>query len=718
MFIDLLNEDIQPQRIDANHIPEIEISCGLKKKIQELLEKEEHSFAKMYEKNVVVQTDKNYVFFSNHWLYLAVLCKKYAEALMPYCEFFDRKIRGNQELIKLLIDKKYDAPMLNELFQNTTDKERMIKFIMSDEKFRPGKCMINGSDGSKVRSTKDIFGSCILKKIAVPDASSAYLGNLIYYLANNEDIYEELEKEIKNQMERSDYVLKLPSVVKDCAKEIVDNIYKIDDFHNIEYLFVNTGANIKLNTENMNDSISSGNLLRFMFVLPNSNMYLGDKDSKIRVFLDKEYNIKVEGAIKKCRLTSDWKGSEIVDTGDGNYLKALILIVNKHYKNVIEIKNINGEYYMYKKFKIINLPKEFQTDFARRYITALLSKPFVILTGNSGTGKTRITKRFAKYLEVISKDGEKNYTIVPVGADWTDNSKILGFYNPLGDNGKGKYEKTEIVELIEQANKHENIPYFLILDEMNLSHVERYFSDFLSHMEIPDTPFKMDGYSEVEDGQTEKTGVLKYPKNLFVVGTVNIDETTYMFSPKVLDRANVIEFKPNKDDVLELFKTSMNTDEVKPASDGSAELFMRLAYDIWDGKMELDTDEKRYYGDKEGDTSKTNFEYVSTIFSEIYDILSEGEFEFAYRTAKEVRQYISASYELSDDTEFKMDLNRTIDEQILQKILPKLHGNKKEIGGILEKMGKLCADNGFKLTENKIKQMEGRLAKVQYASFI
>jgi hypothetical protein len=228
----------------------------------------------------------------------------------------------------------------------------------------------------------------------------------------------------------------------------------------------------------------------------------------------------------------------------------------------------------------------------------------------------------------------------------------------------------------------------------------------------------MDKYLEGENGQTEKTGVLKYPKNLFVVGTVNIDETTYMFSPKVLDRANVIEFKPNKDDVLELFKTSMNTDEVKPASDGSAELFMRLAYDIWDGKMELDTDEKRYYGDKEGDTSKTNLEYVSTIFSEIYDILSEGEFEFAYRTAKEVRQYISASYELSDDTEFKMDLNRTIDEQILQKILPKLHGNRKEIDEILKKMSKLCADNGFKLTENKIKQMEGRLAKVQYASFI
>jgi hypothetical protein len=507
----------------------------------------------------------------------------------------------------------------------------------------------------------------------------------------------------------------LQSNIRSRVKEIVDKIYEIDKFDRIKRLFEINSKSIKVNMSKIGDKIESGHI-DFMFNLPASEMY----NKSNRVFMDEEYYFIVQNKEIICRLSTQWSDKEdISETGQRNTMKALYNLVNHCYKGIVKIEKNDEDWYMYiNKFQLNNLPKEFQTDFARRYITALLAKPFVILTGNSGTGKTRITKRFAKYLEVISKDGEKNYTIVPVGADWTDNSKILGFYNPLGDNGKGKYEKTEIVELIEQANKHENIPYFLILDEMNLSHVERYFSDFLSHMEIPDTPFKMDGYSEGEDGQTEKTGVLKYPKNLFVVGTVNIDETTYMFSPKVLDRANVIEFKPNKDDVLELFKTSMNTDEVKPASDGSAELFMRLAYDIWDGKMELDTDEKRYYGDKEGDTSKTNFEYVSTIFSEIYDILSEGEFEFAYRTAKEVRQYISASYELSDDTEFKMDLNRTIDEQILQKILPKLHGNKKEIGGILEKMGKLCADNGFKLTENKIKQMEGKLAKVQYASFI
>lgn len=149
-----------------------------------------------------------------------------------------------------------------------------------------------------------------------------------------------------------------------------------------------------------------------------------------------------------------------------------------------------------------------------------MAKPFVILTGNSGTGKTRISKQFAEYLEVIDINGEKNWLIVPVGADWTDNARVLGFYNPLADNGVGKYEKTGIIKLIERANDNPEIPYFLILDEMNLSHVERYFSDFLSHMETPDNPFELDGYRNKND-EDESTGKLPYPENLFVIGTVN-----------------------------------------------------------------------------------------------------------------------------------------------------------------------------------------------------
>ena len=133
---------------------------------------------------------------------------------------------------------------------------------------------------------------------------------------------------------------------------------------------------------------------------------------------------------------------------------------------------------MKKEFLISDLPDVFDSVFAERYITSLLTKPFVILTGNSGTGKTRIAKQFSQYLE-RTIDGKRNWLIVPVGADWTDNTKMLGFYNPLEE----KYVSTPTLDFILQAIKNPTVPYFLILDEMNLSHVERYFSDFLSAME-------------------------------------------------------------------------------------------------------------------------------------------------------------------------------------------------------------------------------------------
>src|SRR5690606_3454364 len=102
-----------------------------------------------------------------------------------------------------------------------------------------------------------------------------------------------------------------------------------------------------------------------------------------------------------------------------------------------------------------------------------------------------------------------------------------------------------IVHLLYKASKPENAnkPFFLILDEMNLSHVERYFADFLSIMESKDTIKLYTGKERKSlDGITIPFEI-GWPKNLFIIGTVNIDETTYMFSPKVLDRANVIEFR-------------------------------------------------------------------------------------------------------------------------------------------------------------------------------
>ena len=351
-----------------------------------------------------------------------------------------------------------------------------------------------------------------------------------------------------------------------------------------------------------------------------------------------------------------------------------------------------------KKFSIIYFSN---SKLSTRYILSLLAKPFSILTGNSGTGKTRIALRFAKYLEKQTDTEITNTLLIPVGADWTDNTKILGYFNPLANDGKGEYVKSEILSFLELAKENPSIPFFLILDEMNLSHVERYFSDFLSAMESGE-PILL--YKKPEDCECVVPEKITLPENLFVTGTVNIDETTYMFSPKVLDRANVIEFKPEMKDVLDNLISGASSDEQKTAESGVAEGFMELANKIRNGDVP--------------DELKNELEKIKPVLESIYTILEKSGFEFAYRTAKEIRLYAIASYETCEDKS-QFNINSVIDQQIVQKILPKIHGNKKQIGSMLADLKvELEKNKDFELSQAKVSSMLDKLEKYQYASFI
>src|SRR5690606_16952710 len=171
---------------------------------------------------------------------------------------------------------------------------------------------------------------------------------------------------------------------------------------------------------------------------------------------------------------------------------------------------------------------------------SLLTKPFLILTGLSGSGKTKLAQTFVKW--ICQEDSQ--YRLIPVGADWTNREPLLGYPNALKTDEYVKPD-TGVIDLIIQANENPNFPHFLILDEMNLSHVERYFADCLSVMESKEEiPLYAEG--TMGNGVPAK---LKVPSNLFVIGTVNIDETTNMFSPKVLDRANTIEFRVTQEEM-------------------------------------------------------------------------------------------------------------------------------------------------------------------------
>ncbi|MDO4178056.1 MAG: AAA family ATPase [Phascolarctobacterium sp.] len=542
---------------------------------------------------------------------------------------------------------------------------------------------------TKIENKKEWFGSpCYrgtIHSVRANDQGNRGLFDFIFLDKAQVFAKQEAQVAYKKQIE-------LKSTAKNrLAQEIIDVLYDYDRLLRLYPVLQLNDNNITIDKTKAKDIITSSGTINWLFVLPNAGVY----DTK--TFKEKEYHIKMNGKSITFRLSTEWEvPKEVKARGNSSFL-TLIALVNEFYKGIIEIKEVNEKWYLYffgkEKFESADLPEDFQEDESRRFITSLLAKPFVILTGNSGTGKTRIAKQFAKYLQV-DVDGKPNYLLVPVGADWTDNTKILGYFNPLANNGSGAYVKTEILELIERANANKHLPYFLILDEMNLSHVERYFADFLSHMEVPDEKFIIDKLRDIE-----------YPKNLFVVGTVNIDETTYMFSPKVLDRANVIEFKPAKDSVLGLFENQSATDEIVPANDGSAEAFLNLAYAVCEGKDDL-----------------VDFAKIKDQFTVIYDELDGSGFEFAYRTVSEIKKYILAAKKLQD---VNAPEETYIDEQLVQKILPKIHGNQKEIGKLLENLKVICgkanpSDNEEKypLSYKKIEEMERRLANVRYASFI
>lgn len=212
MFPDLLDKNIQPKEIIISEIPEIHLSEGIKKKLTEMFVEEENGYVKVSDFTTTVAIDKNYVFFPNQYFYLAILCKNYAEALFKYCDFFDNNVKNNSSLKEQIINQHFSNTKYTSFFNNIEDSKFFSDFIIGGEvsSFRPGKNLVNGD---KYRGTKDIFGSCILKKISIPDASSNYFGNIVYYLTKRNDLYSQLDSEIYQQVKNNNNFIKQNSVL-------------------------------------------------------------------------------------------------------------------------------------------------------------------------------------------------------------------------------------------------------------------------------------------------------------------------------------------------------------------------------------------------------------------------------------------------------------------------------------------------------------------------
>ena len=331
------------------------------------------------------------------------------------------------------------------------------------------------------------------------------------------------------------------------------------------------------------------------------------------------------------------------------------------------------------------------TETSSRFIASLLTKRFVILTGLSGSGKTRIADAVASFL---SKSYSKQCLLVAVGADWSTNENLLGYPDALHPE---KYVRPQsgVLDLILAASNDQKNPYFLILDEMNLSHVERYFSDFLSAMES-DRDLRLHGESASLDGVPPSTSI---PKNLFVIGTVNVDETTYMFSPKVLDRANVIEFRVRSDDIDSYLSNPGSIDVSKIESGGVAysEAFVDVAkaFTISLSHLPLSLN-----------AGESSSKIVTDDLSILFNLLAEEGAEYGFRTAHDIVRFICIHHLLEGS---KWSVGNSIDAQILQKVLPKIHGSERRLKPLLAKLETFTDDRKYSTSLAKIRRMQARL---------
>ncbi|MEK3662614.1 AAA family ATPase [Paenibacillus sp. FSL F4-0236] len=323
----------------------------------------------------------------------------------------------------------------------------------------------------------------------------------------------------------------------------------------------------------------------------------------------------------------------------------------------------------------------FPEHLIENFYLSLKTKPFVILAGISGTGKTRLVKLFAEALGATGNNGQ--FTLIPVRPDWSDPADLLG-YKDLS----GRFKTGPLTEVLVEARKPENQhkPYFICMDEMNLARVEHYFSDLLSVLETQDW---QEGRIHTQDlisstmleapEDQVKFGSLGIPENVFLIGTVNMDETTHPFSKKVLDRANTLEFNYINLQQYPDFNVQVETSDSSDVAELN-HLFLRSDYlqlvDAYDTNKEL--------------VVRTTERLVK-----INALLEDIHAHVGFRVRDAICFYMiyNERYKLMSEEE-------AFDWQLLQKILPRIQGSHSSVRRVLLNLMKGALGTGSGVTVN------------------
>ena len=343
------------------------------------------------------------------------------------------------------------------------------------------------------------------------------------------------------------------------------------------------------------------------------------------------------------------------------------------------------------------------------YITAIKSKPFLLLAGISGTGKSRIVREFAfkscpEYLQ--DKDGTTpgNYCMIEVKPNWHDSTELLGYYSRLGS--KPGYQFTKFVKFLVKAKMYPNVPFFVCLDEMNLAPVEQYFAEILSILETRKVVIGEDGnktikteaiidaehfkalgkiggfapnftdrdiYMKLYDIDTEsdidetvgkrtdlKTEGLTLPDNVVIIGTVNMDDTTHQFSRKVIDRAMTIEM--NGGNLRTMFGGSKNLEYLPDEKQKEWQNAFTRRYVTADEVLEAHPNKADELKD-----------ILPSCLEQINLALKGTPFEVSYRVLNELT--IMVGVMLDEGMDLDDAIAQSVDNILLMKILPRIEGD-------------------------------------------
>lgn len=484
----------------------------------------------------------------------------------------------------------------------------------------------------------------------------------------------------------------------------------------------------------------------FVCTSSNWNQYWQSVESILRYREDDVYKNNV---LKEYNYVNNTRFNSVFANNNLSYvnLNANKISINADCENIVKRKVAEFEVGSIDDDKLIkrhssNIDIALIENFYYRYFDALRTKPFLLLAGISGTGKSRIVRELAFMScpkELQDEDGTTpgNYCMVEVKPNWHDSTELLGYYS----NIRGKYMFTPFVKFLIKAKKYPSVPFFVCLDEMNLAPVEQYFAEFLSVLEtrklkeidniLSGPIIKKDFFdfisvynskvnyvegSDVE-GSDDKviaskqiseldlvgcddicsellTKGLTLPDNVFVIGTVNMDDTTYKFSRKVIDRAMTIEMNGGK--LHEMFGHSSQLsyrDDVIPL-----EMFKPkyvTADDAINNCDSMHEFQARVMGSEDDTLS------VASRLKAINDCLIDTPFQVSYRVLNELVIYLAVLLDAEnnevDEDKFNKLLDKAIDDITLMKILPRIEGD--------DEMFERKDDTGYSLSENRFDEL-------------